>query len=179
MGPCKVNFFLTLPSSRMLTGVLVARRASQPAEQVAEFAARSSCFEPVSSSSSRNWTAQVESSSSAIWLPDALRGAKSSRAGGADESWLSRRPGWQRSWPLQQCNHAETSRGGCRAVAGENEAARFCDFALKAEWPCTPEPPLRRKSGGTCVFRDCQWYRVSRRIWSFRGPYGAGGYIAV
>ena len=115
-------------------------RASQPAEQVGEFAAQSSCFERVLSSSSSNWSAHVESSSSATWLPDALCGERAPRAGGADESWLSRRPGWQRSWPLQQCNHAETSRGGCRAVAGENEAARFCDFALKAGWPCALDP---------------------------------------
>ena len=112
--------------------VLVARRASQPAEEVAEFAPQSSGFAPALSSSSKNWSTQVDSSSSATWLPDTLRGAKSSRAGGADESWLSRRPGWQRSWPLQQCNHAETSRGGCRAVAGKNEAARFCDSALQS-----------------------------------------------
>ena len=90
MGPCwvidKVN--CNSEAAKMPEAVLVARRASQAAEQVAEFEAQSSCFEPASSSSSRNWAAQVESSSSAIWLPDALRGTKSSRAGGAGQSRL-------------------------------------------------------------------------------------------
>ena len=103
-------------------GVLVPRRASQAAEQVAEFAAQCSCFEPLSSSSSSNWTAQVESSSSAIWLPDALRGERASRAVGAGQSRLSRRPIGQRSRAMQQGHHADTSRGGCRAVAVEIEA---------------------------------------------------------
>ena len=82
MGPCwvidKVKF--NFCKSAAPQPVLVARRASQAAEQVDEFAPQSSCFEPILLSSSRNWAAQVESSSSATWLPDAPAGGRTSRA---------------------------------------------------------------------------------------------------
>ena len=82
MGPCwvidKVN--CNLEAAKMPQAVLVARRASQAAEQVAEFEAQSSCFERDLSSASNNWSAHVESSSSATWLPDAPAGGRASRA---------------------------------------------------------------------------------------------------
>ena len=46
----------------------------------------------------------------------------------AADQWLSRRPVWQRSRCMQQGHHADTSLGGCRAVAGESEAAQFWFF---------------------------------------------------
>ena len=108
------------------------RRASQPAEQVAEFEAQSSCFERDLSSSSSNWSAHVESSSSATWLSDALRGERAFEPAEPISCGFRGGQSGSAAGPMQQGHHADTSREGCRAVAVASEPVRFWDF-----WPET------------------------------------------